>query len=176
MNQEPLEQYIREDGLALVRFAYALCGDRDLAEDLAQTAFEKVARRRIQLDIRSNIEGYLRKTVTRTYIDWTRRASFNERVTTPNSAILTGQVEPQPFETGIAEQLWDAMADLPPKQRSTLVLRYYLDLDDREIAHVVGCRPSTVRSNIARGLLRLRSHLAADPRHHDTKEGKNCGH
>ena len=55
-----------------------------------------------------------------------------------------------------ADELWDALATLPDRQRTAIVARYYLDLPDTDIADLLGCRPATVRTAIHRGLATLR--------------------
>ena len=60
-----------------------------------------------------------------------------------------------------ADAVWRLLGTLPPKQRAVLVLRYYLDQDDHQVAETLGCSASTVRSNAARALASLRlSHPA----------------
>ena len=58
-----------------------------------------------------------------------------------------------------ADELWDALATLPDRQRTAIVARYYLDLPDPEIADLLGCRPATVRTAIHRGLAALRKEV-----------------
>jgi len=51
----------------------------------------------------------------------------------------------------VADELWDVLATLPHRQRAAVVLRFYEDLPDEEIAHLLGCRPATVRTSVHRG-------------------------
>jgi RNA polymerase sigma factor (sigma-70 family) len=62
---------------------------------------------------------------------------------------------PEPAEL-VADELWDALATLPERQRTAIVLRYYADLPDADIAEALGCRPATVRTSLHRGLAALR--------------------
>jgi RNA polymerase sigma factor (sigma-70 family) len=57
------------------------------------------------------------------------------------------------------DELWDALATLSPRQRAAIVLRFYEDLPDDEIAQVLGCRPATVRTTVHRGLAALRKEI-----------------
>lgn len=165
MDQRSLTEYARDRGLSLVRFAYALTGDRHLAEDLTQSAFEKVAGRWHSLDPSGNVDGYLRTTITRTYLDWRRRRAFSERVAAPFAPVFLHQpAQASRLDDDDPRDLWGLLSRLPPRQRCALVLRYYEDLDDNEIAEVMGCSASTVRSNAARGLSSLCAMLAANDR------------
>lgn len=99
--------------------------------------------------------AYLRKTIVnlvrsrhRSRAREAARLDRHARLVAPMSA--TDDVEP------VAGPLWDAMSSLPDRQRAALVLRYWLDLSDSDIATTLGCRPSTVRSLLARGVETLR--------------------
>lgn len=146
------EQYVLARGPALVRFAYALCGDRHLAEDLVQEVLARTAPRWSRLQ--PSPEAYLRTCVAHELVSWRRRRSYGER---PG---------PVPDRTGgrdadeVVERdpLWRLLAELPVRQRAVLVLRHYEALPDREIAALLGCREATVRSLASRGAAALRAH------------------
>ena len=77
---------------------------------------------------------------------------------------LVGEPPPQPsFEDGVADRssLWDAVAALPPRQRAVIVLRYYEDLSEAQIAEALGCAAGTVKSQASSGIAALRRAAAA---------------
>src|SRR5262249_19408779 len=104
-------------------------------------------------------EAYLKGMVVNEYLSWRRRRSSSELP----AAVLDDRPSGQDVGGAHAARAacWELLAELPQQQRAVLVLRYYEDLPDEEIARVLGCGVSTVRSNAARALARLR---AAVPR------------
>jgi RNA polymerase sigma factor (sigma-70 family) len=143
----------REEG-ALLRYAYLLTGSRQDAEDLVQEAFAKVLRRKPG-DI-STMSAYLRRIILNDYRSLLRRAAAAPRI---------HPIDPPPFEDRVAvrESIWRGLQSLPKRQRAVLVLRYYEGLPDDEIAEILGCRRSTVRSLAARAFGSLRRHPALKP-------------
>lgn len=129
-----------------VRMAYLICGRSDIAEDLVQDAFVASAQRW------SSVEKplpYLRTAVTNRCRDWLRRQKLDRR--------LASEVESATFQE--PDELWDALAHLDSRRRIAVVLRFYEDLPDAEIAAVLKCGQSTVRSLIHRGLKDLRKEI-----------------
>ena len=158
------EEYVRARGEALRRFAYLLCGDRQLGEDLVQEVLIKAYRRwsRIEAD---DPDGYLRTALVRSHVSWLRRRSSGERPgrtgDDPVTAAAPGRSAPDfADQHALRDDLWARLDRLTRAQRAVLVLRYYEDLDDRQIADVLRCAASTVRVHAARGLARLRTELA----------------
>lgn len=157
--RQAFEEYVSARGGRLLRFAYLLCGDRHLAEDLVQEVLAKAHRRwdRIEADAP---DGYLRAAIVRTNLSWWRRRSSRERVT----AEPPERDGPRPdfADThAVRDELWRLLAILPRAQRAVLVLRFFEDLDDQSIAAVLGCAPGTVRLHASRGLAALRAALPA---------------
>ena len=153
------EEYVNARGEALRRFAYLLCGDRQLGEDLVQEVLIKAYRRwgRIEAD---NPDAYLRTALVRSHVSWLRRRSSGERPT----EVLPGGAAPDfTDQHALRADLWARLDRLTRAQRAVLVLRYYEDLDDRQIAEALRCAASTVRVHAARGLARLRTDLATTP-------------
>jgi RNA polymerase sigma factor (sigma-70 family) len=128
----------------MVRLAYLLTGSRAVAEDLVHDSFLRVQSR--WDDIREP-PAYLRTTVVNACRAHHRRAR-RERAHFPD--LLVDAVAP---ETPI---VLDALGGLPYRQRVALVLKFYEDRPEHEIAAVLGCRPATVRSLVHRGLATLR--------------------
>lgn len=136
--------------LGLIRLAYVILGDRQAAEDVVQEAFFGLFRRWDRL---SNVEGaeyYVRVSVLngcrsalrhRTVLG--RHALYELPAPSADAAVL-GNEERAELIRGIEQ--------LPMRQREAIVLRYYLDLPDNEIATLMGISPSTVRSTVHRAL------------------------
>jgi RNA polymerase sigma-70 factor (sigma-E family) len=142
---------------ALRRTAYLLCGNWYRAEDLTQTAFAKLYAAWPRLRDEAAAEAYLRRTLLRTYLDDNRRAWRGERPTEtlPETAV----VESSPDDRLV---LLDALAQVAPRQRACLVLRYFDDLSVEDTAEVLGCSTGTVKSNTSRGIDTLRRLIGDD--------------
>ncbi|MDY7105544.1 MAG: sigma-70 family RNA polymerase sigma factor [Actinomycetota bacterium] len=137
----------RERYLAYVRLAYLLTGRRMVAEELTQEAF--VATHRAWARVESP-GAYVRAAVVNRCRSWMRRQRV-ERVHEPPP--------PEPAELE-ADELWDALGRLDHRRRTAIVLRFYEDLPDDEIAEVLGCRPATVRTLVHRALKDLRKEIS----------------
>lgn len=158
------EEFSREQLPGLVRFAGVLTGDRELAQDVVQDALVRAHQgwRRVAAADRPDL--YLRKMVVNGYLGWRRR--WYQR-SVHSASDVTGFGEPTTPDPASriaeADHLTGLLAGLSRAQRASIVLRFYEDRDDDEIAAVLGCAPGTVRSHISRGLSALRVQL---------KEGK----
>lgn len=140
---------------ALQRFGYLLTGEWHLAEDLVQTSLAKVWFKRKSLRSAAALESYTRTVMVNTNIQWWRRKWKGEAPT----EVLPEPAAPSQY--GVVDdrdQLLRALAELPKRTRAALVLRYFEDLPDAEVAQIMGCSSSTVKSHISRGLARLREH------------------
>jgi RNA polymerase sigma-70 factor (sigma-E family) len=140
------EDFYRAQYEPMLRLAYLLTGSRAAAEDLVQDAFVRVQPRYLALDAPA---AYLRRTVTNACYSWHRRRQ-REQAYQPAAA---DELAPE------HDEMWDALAKLAPRRRAALVMRYYLDLSEAEIAVALGCRPGTVKSLTHRGLADLREVL-----------------
>jgi RNA polymerase sigma-70 factor (sigma-E family) len=136
------------------RLAYLLTGDRALAEDLVQEAFLRFVGRLQHLRDPEVFDAYLRRTIVNLSKDVFRRRaverSYLERRT---HEFREGHSDP---DVAAYESMRTALLSLPPRQRAAIVLRYYEDLHESQIADLLRCRPATVRSLVARGLDALR--------------------
>ena len=138
------------------RLAYLLTGDRAAAEDVAQEAFLRAASRLGALRDENAFPAYLHRAVVNRVRNRARRLTLER---------ARSQPPPMPYElpdVATRDRLFAALLRLPPRQRATLVLRFYLDLSEAEVAERLGCRPGTVKSATARGLAALRADLSAD--------------
>jgi RNA polymerase sigma-70 factor (sigma-E family) len=141
----------------LVRVTYAVSGDLGVAEDAVQTAFAKAFRSWRRVSRLEAPEAYVRKMAVNEVLNSRRRAHFRREVT---RAELPDAPGPSSYDGTLAhEEMWSAVSALPPRQRAVLVLRYYEDLSEQQIADVLGCRPGTVKSQAAAALATLRRRL-----------------
>jgi RNA polymerase sigma-70 factor (sigma-E family) len=134
----------------LLRAAYLMCGDRQLAEDLLQEAFIKVAMRWEKVGS-ENPDGYVRRILYRDNVSWWRRRREIPVETLRDSA---RPGDPDAAERVVAVR--SALASLTSKQRAVLVLRFFEDLTEREAAEVLGVSVGTVKSQTSVALARLR--------------------
>jgi RNA polymerase sigma-70 factor (sigma-E family) len=147
------DTYIRS-APGVMRLAYLLTGDRVLAEDLVQEAFVRFVARLRYLRDRGSVDAYLRRTVVNLSRNHFRRKAV-ERAFLARQA---GNRQPEHVEPDVLthEAMRAALLKLSPRQRAAIVLRYYEDLPEPQIADILACSPATVRSLVARGLKTLR--------------------
>jgi RNA polymerase sigma-70 factor (sigma-E family) len=150
----PFDEFVVSRGPALLRFAYLVCRDQGRAEDLVQDALIKAHRKWRFVAASDHPEAYVRKIVVNEFLSWRRRRASHE---------LPGHVPDSTADdvaTGVADRdvLWRALASLPARQRVVLVLRYYEDLADVQIAELLACPTGTVRSLATRAFAALRTH------------------
>ncbi len=129
----------------MVRLAYLLTGSSALAEEVVQDAFIRI---RGRLGSVETPVAYLRAAVVNGSRNHHRHIEVERRLAPLAAA-------PEAVEDQI-DELGDALAGLPERQRAVLVLRYYQGLSEVEIASLLGCRPGTVKSLAYRGLAGLR--------------------
>ena len=154
-----LDALIARRGDALLATATLLAGSRPAGEDLLQAALERVMRhwRRI----RDEPELYLRRTIYRLAVDQWRARRRRPEVLGKTEAELdtASQRAGHPDSTEAVHlrlALVQGLAQLPPRQRAVLVLRYWEQLSESEAADLLGCSLGTVKSSASRGLARLR--------------------
>jgi len=137
---------------SLRRLAILLCQDWHRADDLVQAAITKLYVHWPKAKAADSIDAYVRAIVVREFLE-ERRSSWVRRV------ILTSQL-PDRFAAGTDQEasldMQAALAGLPPRQRATLILRFYSDLSVEQTAQVLGCTPGTVKSQTAKALTSLR--------------------
>jgi RNA polymerase sigma-70 factor (sigma-E family) len=150
-----LARFVADHGLALIRFAYVLCGDRGRAEDLVQDTYLALYRRyQGELPLDAPV-AYARRSIVNGQLSRLRRRSSGET--------LIGEIPEVPVDADLPDEqdaMWRTLAGLPDRQRAVLVLRYYIDLSDADIAQLLGTKEGTVRSLAARAFARLREHPA----------------
>ena len=141
---------------ALLRLAVMLTGDRVEAEDLLQSTLLRTQRHAARIVGMAAPAAYLRTAMVREHLSSLRRLARRVRTTSLESH---DAVSPVGVSVEQRDAAWRLLATLPRQQRAVLVLRFYEDLPDREIAEALGCTEPTVRSNAARALATLRTRL-----------------
>ncbi|MGC5409999.1 SigE family RNA polymerase sigma factor [Streptomyces sp. DT225] len=144
------EEFARAGQHRLYRTAYLLCGDADAARDLTQTTLAKLFQHWHRAGAADHPDAYARTVLTRTYIAERRRRLRDLLAHTPIAAPAP-VVGPELTVTLLA-----ALAELPPRARAMVVLRYYEDLSEAQTAEVLGVSVGTVKSAVSRALGKLR--------------------
>ncbi|MFD0278723.1 SigE family RNA polymerase sigma factor [Kitasatospora sp. NPDC127111] len=152
-------EYVASRSGWLRKVAYLLCGDWHRADDLVQESVTRLYVHWSRAGRVENVDGYARKVLVNVFLaeqrsPWWRR--------TTRSGIETDGVSPS-VDLDASLDLRQALAALPPRQRATVVLRYYCDLTIDQAAEALGCSPGNVKSQTSRGLDTLRSSLTARP-------------
>ncbi|UVS76411.1 SigE family RNA polymerase sigma factor [Actinokineospora sp. UTMC 2448] len=154
-------EYVVLQRPALMRFATVLTGQPWLADDVVSDVLGRAYERWDRISRLAEPHAYVRRMVVNDYLSWRRRLM---------RTIPRADVEPHLTGLGDGAQeraerdaMIQRLAGLPRKQRTAVVLRYYAGLPDAEIAEQLGCRESTVRSQIARALAALRITMTNPP-------------
>ena len=152
-------EYVQARTPWLRRIAYLLCQDWHRADDLTQATPLKLYLNWDRARRASHFDAYVRTILVRTFLNeqrttWWARMSVRE--SSRSDSAFAG------FSGGVEDMvdLGAALAEVPPRQRAALVLRYYCDLSVTETAELLDCSPGTVKSQTSRGLVALR--LAVD--------------
>jgi len=147
--------------VGLIRLAYLMLGDRAGAEDAVQDAFCGLYRHWDRLADRDRALAYVRSSVLNGCRSALRRRTTGRRLLTAYQP-PTASAEAAVLGLEERQEVMRAVRRLPGRQREALVLRFYLDLPEREIARLMGLRPSSVRSATARALQAL-GHALGEP-------------
>jgi RNA polymerase sigma-70 factor (sigma-E family) len=137
------------------RTAYLMCGDWHWADDLAQSALIRLAAAWHRIRDPQALDAFVRTCLIRAYLSETRRVwRRRERPVAdpPDLAATDDDAEAATRRVVFAQ----ALRQVPPRQRVTLVCRFYQGLDVAETAAALGCSEGTVKSQTARGLATLR--------------------
>ncbi|WP_306211884.1 SigE family RNA polymerase sigma factor [Actinoplanes sp. RD1] len=155
------EQFAMARLPSLLRYAVVLTGDRELGQDVVQEVLARAQLKWRRISEADSPEAYVRRMVLNEYLSWRRSwAVRNVHAVGERLADLDDQrrggVRDHADSVVEADALWNRLATLGRKQRAVLVLRYYEQLDDNQIADLLGCTPATVRSHASRALKTLR--------------------
>jgi RNA polymerase sigma-70 factor (sigma-E family) len=143
-------EYVAARGHALWRAAWVLTGDAQLAEDLVQTALTKAWPHFDRVSVSGSFEAYVRRTMVTTYISWRGRRWRGE---IPSETVPEGACPAPDRDLDLAR----ALAELSPRQRAVVMLRYFEDLTESDTAAALGCSVGTVKAHHSRAIARLRT-------------------
>ena len=147
--------FVRQHSTTLLRAAFLLTGNRLEAEELVQDTLVRLYPNWGRVAAAEVPLAYVRRSLTNNFLNGRRRRSAGD--------LLFAEPPEQSYEPEFGNQLSDRqlvrrlLDSLPPRQRAVLVLRFFDDLEDTEIASIIGCRRGTVRSIISRSLQQLRA-------------------
>lgn len=154
--------FVRENTPALLRTAYLLTGNAVQAEELVQDTMARLYPKWDRVEAADVPLAYVRRSLANGHVNQRRRASRRE--------YAFADVPERPDDHDPVAQLadrdaiWAGLTTLPERQRTALVLRYFEDLSDDDIAAAIGARVGTVRSLISRGLATLRQQMKDEHR------------
>ncbi len=147
------DEFVAARSVPLLRAAWMLTGDWQLAEDLLQTVLTKCFLRWRRIG--GGEEAYVRRALFTTYVTWWRRRWSGEY---PANAVDEAPSSDDSYaDVDVRRALVAALAKLPRRQRAVVVLRYYCDSSVVETAQIMGCSVGTVKSQAAKALATLRS-------------------
>jgi RNA polymerase sigma-70 factor (sigma-E family) len=158
-----LHDFVRAAWPRLLRTAYLLCGNREDAEDVTQAALVRVVRHWRHVERADDPFAYARAVLVNTANSRWRRARRLRQLT-----VDSARAEPDPSGSTVRDPAADvvlrdavhrALAELPPRMRAVLVLRFFEDLTEAQAADTLGCSVGSVKSQTSRGLARLRERL-----------------
>jgi len=151
--RDAFDRMVDDSSPRLLRSAYLLTGDWALAEDLLQTALVKTWFHWRSVRNAEAAPAYVRRTMVRIYASWWRRRWRGEVPT--ESLPDTARTDPYDVADD-QDELRRVLAELRPRVRTMLILRYIEDLTEAQVADLMGCSVGTVKSTVSRGLAALR--------------------
>jgi RNA polymerase sigma-70 factor (sigma-E family) len=150
------EEFVAARLRTLLQYAVALTGNRELAQDVVQEALARAYLRWRRISRMDRPELYVRRMITNEFLSIRRRKRFTMVGLIPG---LHDRAAPDTDQANVLADRDDMsarLATLSRRHRAVLVLRYYEDLSDTEIAEVLNCAPGTVRAHASRAIARLR--------------------
>jgi RNA polymerase sigma-70 factor (sigma-E family) len=165
---DEFDSFVRARTHALLRSAYLLTGDQQLAEDLVQSALTKTHQAWKRLDDYGNAEAYARRTMYHLQVSWWRRRRVAEVM--PERMPDRAGGDDHAGSVSLRLALRSALLQLTARQRAVLVLRYFEDRTESEVADLLGVHIGTVKSQASKALARLRA-IAPELGDIDTRTG-----
>jgi len=153
VSEPEFRDYVRTRRRALLRIAYLLTRNEADAEDLVQSALAKTYLAASRIEDRSALDGYVRRAIVNTHISWWRRRRVVEL---PTDELPDEAVADHAVSSDLQETLRRALDRLPGRMRAAIMLRYYDDMSEAEVAEILGVSLGTVKSTVARAVAKLR--------------------
>jgi RNA polymerase sigma-70 factor (sigma-E family) len=153
-DDQGFREYVATRSRALLRTAYLLTGNVADAEDLVQAALAKTYLAWDRIEDRGALDGYVRRAIVNTHISWWRRRRVAEY---PTDEIPDQAVADHAVTSDLQETMRRAVDRLPQRMRAAVVLRYYEDMTEAEVAEALGVSLGTVKSTVSRAVAKLRS-------------------
>jgi RNA polymerase sigma-70 factor (sigma-E family) len=171
------ERFVADSATSLLRTAYLVARDLPVAEDLVQECLFRVARRWPRVRSMEYPTGYARRILINLALDGAegRYRDSSELASVNRLSIEDHHDESAAralVEVDTTSELIHALGELAPRQRAALVLRYFEDLSEAQVAEAMGCSVGTVKSTTSRALERLREVMGA--RDEDRVIDPNC--
>jgi RNA polymerase sigma-70 factor (sigma-E family) len=158
-DEDRFADFVRVHSASLFRTAYLMTGDYQRAEDVLQAALVRLYQRWVKVEAMEWPVGYARKVVVSQAVSWWRKRSSHESLLQVwDEPAWDGRVD----DVAEHERVWRAVLSLPRRQRAVMVLRYYEDLTEAQIAETLGIAPGTVKSQAHAATRRL-AELLAEP-------------
>jgi len=146
-------EYVAARSRSLLRTAYLLTGNVADAEDLVQSALAKTYLAWDRIEDRGALDGYVRRAMVNTHISWWRRRRLEEF---PTDKIPDQVVADHSGNSDLQDSMRRAINRLPQRMRAAVVLRFYEDMTEAEVADVLGVSLGTVKSTVSRAVAKLR--------------------
>jgi len=145
--------YVTSRSGSLLRMAYLLTRNLADAEDLLQAALAKTYQAWDRIEDRNAIDGYVRRAMVNTHISWWRRRRVEEY---PTDEIPDRAVSDHAADSELSDAVRRALDRLPSRMRAAVVLRYFEDMSEAEVAEALGISQGTVKSTVSRAVAKLR--------------------
>jgi RNA polymerase sigma-70 factor (sigma-E family) len=158
--EREFREFVAARSRSLLHTAYLLTGDWEQGRDLVQTALASTARRWSRLRDRQQPETYVRRAMYHAQVDRFRLLSWGKETVTDRLPDPPGQAVDWADIVIQRQDIMAALRRLPKRQRAVIVLRYFEDRPDHEIAEILGVAQGTVRSQTHKALASLRAAFA----------------
>lgn len=154
VDEAEFREFVTSRGRALLHAAYLLTGNLADAEDLVQSALAKTYQAWGRIEDRKALDGYVRRAMVNTHISWWRRRRLDEY---PTDEVPELPIADTSGNSELHDTLQRAIDRLPQRMRAAVVLRFFEDMTEAEVADVLGVSQGTVKSTVSRAVAKLRT-------------------